>query len=425
MTLAGLALVLTIGLVGPVLATPSRLRIPVVVGEILVGVLCGRTGFGWVNADDPVLSFLASAGFALVMLVAGSHVPIRKRALRAQLGRGIGLALGTGILAVPTGLAIAAVTGTGHGLLYAVLLASSSAALVMPVIDGAGLSGDRVIATIVQVAVADTVCIVALPLAENPSKAAGAALGALAVIGAGTVVLVVMVLLGRSGALRKLQKLSKRRHFGLELRWNLIIVFSLAGLAQTLGVSVMLAGFVTGIVIASRGEPRRLAKQLFSVSDGFLSPVFFVWLGASLDLRAIPTNPKMLLAAGLLALGTAVLHALAAFAGQPLPLALLAGAQLGVPVAAVTIGTRSGLLVPGEGGAILAAALVSIAVASAAAASASRSGTASPSPDPARDAPAAGPVAADPAEAGPVLTDPGVAGVAGKNEEPCPRSDSN
>jgi Kef-type K+ transport system membrane component KefB len=413
MTLAGLALVLTIGLVGPVLATPSRLRIPVVVGEILVGVLCGRTGFGWVNADDPVLSFLASAGFALVMLVAGSHVPIRKRALRAQLGRGIGLALGTGILAVPTGLAIAAVTGTGHGLLYAVLLASSSAALVMPVIDGAGLSGDRVITTIVQVAVADTVCIVALPLAENPSKAAGAALGALAVIGAGTVVLVVMVLLGRSGALRKLQKLSKRRHFGLELRWNLIIVFSLAGLAQTLGVSVMLAGFVTGIVIASRGEPRRLAKQLFSVSDGFLSPVFFVWLGASLDLRALASHPA------LVGLG------LAAFAGQPLPLALLAGAQLGVPVAAVTIGTRSGLLVPGEGGAILAAALVSIAAASAAAASASRSRTASPSPEPARDAPAAGPVAADPAEAGPVLTDPGVARVTGRNEDQCPRSDSN
>lgn len=390
MTLAGLALVLAIGFVGPVLATPSRLRIPVVVGEILVGVLLGRTGLGWVHPDDPVLSFLASAGFALVMLVAGSHVPIRNRELRAQLGRGLGLAVGTGILSVPTGLGIAAVTGTGHGLLYAVLLASSSAALVMPVIDGAGLAGDRVIATVVHVAIADTVCIVALPLAENPAKALGAALGALAVISAGALVLATMVLLGRSGALKKLQKLSKRRHFGLELRWNLIIVFSLAGLAQTLGVSVMLAGFVTGIVIASRGEPRRLAKQLFSVSDGFLSPVFFVWLGASLDLRAIGGNPKMLLVAGLLAVGTAVLHALATFAGQPLPLALLAGAQLGVPVAAVTIGSRSGLLLPGEGGAILAAALVSIAITSVAAAVASRSKSATDDPATPKAAPDSG-----------------------------------
>ena len=372
MTLAGLALVLAVGLVGPLLATPARLRIPVVVGEILLGVLVGRTGIGWVDPDDKVLSFLASAGFALVMLVAGSHVPVRNPTLRSQLGRGLLLAVGVGALAVPVGLLISAVAGTGHGLLYAVLLASSSAALVMPVIDGAGLTGGRVTATVVQVAVADTVCIVALPLAENPSRALGAAVGALAVIAAGVVVAVFMTVVDRTGALRRLQRLSKRRHYGLELRWNLIILFSLAGLAQAVGVSVMLAGFVAGIVIATRGEPRRLAKQLFSVSDGFLAPVFFVWLGASLDLREIGGHPKMLLVAGLLALGTAGVHAAVAFAGQPLPLALLAGAQLGVPVAAVTIGTDAGLLAPGEGGAILAAALVSIAVTSVASAFAAR-----------------------------------------------------
>ncbi len=380
MTLAGLALVLAIGLTGPLLATPSRWRIPVVVGEILVGVLAGRTGLGWVNPDDPVLSFLAAAGFALVMLVAGSHVPVRNTALRAQLGRGLALAAGTGLLAVPAGLAIAAFGGTGHGLLYAVLLASSSAALVMPVIDGAGLVGDRVVATVVHVAVADTVCIVALPLAESPSRALHAAMGALAVIAAGLVVLLLMRLLSTTGARRRLQKLSKRRHFGLELRWNLIIVFALGGLAQALGVSVMLAGFVTGLLLATQGAPRRLAKQLFSVSDGFLSPVFFVWLGASLNLRSVGASPKMLVVAGLLVVATVGIHAAARLVGQPLPLAVLAGAQLGVPVAAVTIGTRSGLLLPGEGGAILAAALISIVVTSLAAGAAERSAPKAPVP---------------------------------------------
>ncbi len=386
MTLGGLALVLAVGLAGPVLATPARLRIPVVVGEILAGVLVGRTGLNWVHPDDPVLSFLASAGFALVMLVAGSHLPVRNSALKSQLARGLWLAIGTGVLAVPVGLGIAAFAGTGHGLLYAVLLASSSAALVMPVIDGAALGGAPVMATIVHVAIADTVCIVALPLAENPSRAAGAALGALVVIAAAGAVLLVMLLLRRSGVWRKIRHLSKRRHFGLELRWNLIIVFSLGGLAQLVGVSVMLAGFLTGILLAAQGAPRRLARQLFSVSDGFLSPVFFVWLGASLDLRAIGGHPRMLLVAALLAAGTAAIHAAAALARQPMPLALLAGAQLGVPVAAVTIGTRSALLAPGEGGAILAAALVSVAVTGVAAGAAARAtakrSAATPTTDP-------------------------------------------
>ena len=57
-----------------------------------------------------------------------------------------------------------------------------------------------------------------------------------------------------------------------------------------------------------------------------------------------------------------VVHTAARLLGQPLPLAVLAGAQLGVPVAAVTIGTREHLLAAGEGGALLAAALISVGV---------------------------------------------------------------
>lgn len=390
MTLGALALVILVGLAGPLLAGPDRLRLPVVVGEILAGVAVGRTGFGWVHADDAVLTFLATAGFALVMLMAGSHVPVKDPRLRSQLGRGSLLALGTGVLAVPAGLGIAALAGTGHGLLYAVLLASSSAALVMPVIDGAGLAGPQVTATLVHVAIADTAGIVALPLVEDPDRAASAALGALAVIAAGAVVLLITRALSRSRTWRRLQKLSKRRHLGLELRWNLILLFALAGLAQAVGVSVMLAGFVAGLGLAAQGEPRRLARQLFSVSDGFLAPVFFVWLGAGLDLRALGDHPRMLVFAAVLAAATVVLHAGARLAGQPLPLALLAGAQLGVPVAAVTIGTWNGLLLPGEGGAIVLAALVSVAVTAMASRAAAQLRT-----DPAGDTPTGRPTDAD------------------------------
>lgn len=373
MTLGALALIILVGLAGPVLAGPARLRIPVVVGEILAGVALGRTGLGWIDAQDALLTFLATAGFALVMLMAGSHVPVKDPRLRSQLGRGVLLAVGTGALAVPAGLAIAALAGTGHGLLYAVLLASSSAALVMPVVDGAGLVGPTVTATLVHVAVADIVCIVALPLVEDPGRAGAAALGALAVIGAGTAALLVTAVLARSRTWRRLQKLSKRRHFGLELRWNLILLFALAGFAQAVGISVMLSGFVAGLGLAAQGEPRRLARQLFSVSDGFLSPIFFVWLGAGLDLRVLHDHPRMLVVAAVLAVGTVAIHACARLAGQPLSLAVLAGAQLGVPVAAVTIGTRNGLLLPGEGGAIVLAALVSVAVTAVAAGVAGRS----------------------------------------------------
>ncbi|MEV6607022.1 cation:proton antiporter [Kutzneria sp. NPDC051319] len=357
-----LTLVLLAGLAGPLLATPTRWRLPIVVGEILLGVLIGRTGVGWVHPEDPVLTFLASLGFALVMLIAGSHVPLRNPAMRAGLRRGALLAGLVGVLAVPAGLGIAALVGTGHGLVYAVLLASSSAALVMPVLDEHEPSTPAALATIVHVAIADTVCIIVLPLAEEPARAGPAALGVLAVIAAGALWYVGMRRLGVLGVRSRLHRLSKARDFGLELRIELIGLFGLAGLAQLLGVSVMLAGFVSGLALAAQGEPRRLARQLFAVADGFLGPVFFVWLGASLDLRELGDRPLMLALAGLLVLGTVAVHAAARLAGQPLPLAVLAGAQLGVPVSAVTIGTDQHLLAPGEAGAILAAALISVGV---------------------------------------------------------------
>ena len=231
----------------------------------------------------------------------------------------------------------------------------------MPVIDEAQLDAPPVLATIVHVAIADTACIVLLPLAEQPERAGRAALGVLAVLGAGAVLLLVTRAVGRRGLLTRMRKLSRRMHFGLELRVQLITVFALAGLAQRLGVSVMLAGFAAGLALAAQGAPHRLARQLFAVTDGFLGPVFFVWLGASLDLRALAAHPRMIALAGVLAMASVAAHAAAVLLRQPLALAVLAAAQLGVPVAAVTIGSTAGLLRPAEGGAILTAALITVA----------------------------------------------------------------
>lgn len=362
MGVLGLALVLVAGLAGPLLSAGTRLRAPVVVGEIAVGLLVGRTGLGWVKADQPVLAFLAAAGFALVMLEAGSHVPLDDPRLWRAAGRGALLAAAVAVLAVPLGFGVARLAGVAHGPLYAVLMASSSAAVAMPMLGGVRIDSPATIALVAQVAIADAACVVALPLAENPARSGRAALGAVAVILAGTVVWALTRWLRAIGVLERVHRLSKRGRFGLELRLHLIVLFCLAGLAQAIGVSVMLAGFVAGLALRLEGEPRRLARQLFALTDGFLGPVFFVCLGASLDLRALVGQPRMIALAALLALGAVAAHAVVRLLGQPWPHAALAAGQLGVPVAAVAIGLAGRLLSPGEGSAILAAAMVTVAV---------------------------------------------------------------
>ena len=366
MGFATLAVIALAGLLGPLLALPRRWHLPVVLGELAAGVVLGPTVVGFLHASDPTFGFLADIGFALVMFVAGAHVPMRDPNLRAGLRTGTLRALAVGAVAVGPALAVADGFGTGHAALYAVLMASSSAALVLPIVDALGLGGPQVLGLLPQVAVADTLCIVALPLVIDPDHAARAGLGALAVLGCAGVLFLVLRKLERDGYQRRLHRLSQERQFALELRISLVILFALAALAVRTHVSIMLAGFSFGLVVAAVGEPRRLAKQLFALTEGFLGPLFFIWLGASLDLRELGRHPSFVLLGVALGAGAVAVHALMRVTGQPAGLGVLAAAQLGVPVAAAALGTQLHLLAPGEPSALMLGALLTIAAATAA-----------------------------------------------------------
>ena len=183
MSLGDLALIVAAGLAGPLLAASRRAFVPVVVGEILAGVVLGRSGLDVVDADNATVSFLAEAGFAMLMLTVGMHVPLRDRRLRRALGRGA-LAAGVAAIAAPLGgLVVAELTGTGHIAVYAVLLASGSAAIVLPTLQERKLDGPEALVVIAQVTVADVAAILAVPLVLQPSRAADAVVGGLLVAG--------------------------------------------------------------------------------------------------------------------------------------------------------------------------------------------------------------------------------------------------
>lgn len=369
-----LALVALAGLLGPLLAARAGWRIPVLIGELAAGVILGVTGFGLLDATDPTFAFLADIGFALMMLVAGSHVPVRNPAVWAAIGTGAGRAVIVGVIAALTGFAVATIFDTGHAALYAVLMASSSAAVILPLVDSFALGGTSVLQMTAQVAIADTACIVALPLVIDPANASHAAVGALAVAASACALFIGFHVLERTGIWHRMHTFSRRRKFALELRINLVILFSLAALATSTHVSIMLAGFAFGLVLAAVGEPRRLAGQLFAISDGFFAPLFFVWLGAVINLRDLLDHPSAIALGIVLGGATLTIHALLRVTGLPISLGLLSAAQLGVPVAAVTVGSTLGVLGEGEPAAILLGALLTVGAAALAGARAARSG---------------------------------------------------
>jgi Kef-type K+ transport system membrane component KefB len=367
-----LALLTAIGLAGPLLASVPGLRIPVIIGELAAGLIIGRTGFGVVDVANPTFELLANIGFALVMFVVGTHVPVRGGALRAAVPRAMVRAVAAGVIAAALGVGLAAQFGTGHAALYAVLMASSSAAVALPVIDSLRLRGPQVLSVTAQIAIADSACIVLLPLVIDVKRAPTAALGALAVAGCAVVLYALLRVVDRRGWRRRVHRYSEDRRFALELRTNLVVLFALAALAVSTHVSIMLAGFALGLVIAMVGEPRRLARQLFGITEGFFGPLFFVWLGATLQVRDLGSHPKFLLLGAGLGLGAVLAQCAGRLFGQPLALGVLSAAQLGVPVAAATLGTEGHLLAAGESAALMFGALLTIAATSVAGALAAR-----------------------------------------------------
>jgi Kef-type K+ transport system membrane component KefB len=359
-----LALLVVVGLIGPMLASVPRLRVPSVVGELLVGIVLGKTGLGVIDHTDPTFELLANIGFALVMFVVGTHVPVRDGAMRSAAPAALVRAVLVGAVAAVLGVGLATVFDTGHAALYGVLMASSSAALALPIIDGLRLSGPPVLSVTAQIAVADTACIVLLPLMIDPARAPRAALGAAAIAVCAAVLFVVLRWANARGLRKRLHEYSEKHEFALELRISLAMLFGLAWLAISTHVSIMLAGFALGLVVAAIGEPRRLARQLFGITEGFFAPLFFVWLGASLQIRDLGAHPQLILLGLALGVGAILAHAAGRLLKQPLTLAVLSAAQLGVPVAAATVGTEEHLLLPGEPAALMLGAIVTIAATS-------------------------------------------------------------
>ncbi|MGX7679655.1 cation:proton antiporter [Jatrophihabitans sp. DSM 45814] len=363
MSFASLAVIMLVSLAGPLLAARRGWHLPIVLGELLVGIALGTTGTGYLNPLNPSFVTLADIGFALVMFVAGTHVPLRDPGLHTALGAGLLRAMAAAAVAVALAAVISSAFHAGHFLLYAVLMASSSAALILPIVDSLSLKGTAVLELMPQVAISDAACIVALPLVIDQRHAGRAALGALSVITAAAILFVVLRWLENSGWRRRVHRVSEERRFAVELRVSLAALFALAALAVSTHVSILLAGFSFGLAVSAVGPPRRLARQLFALTEGFLGPVFFVWLGASLNLRDLGSHPRFILIGALLGFGACASHLLLRGRRQPLSFGLLASAQLGVPVAAATIGTQLHVLAPGEPAALIMGALITIAAA--------------------------------------------------------------
>ena len=188
MNFGALALMIAAGLIGPLLAAPHRFCPPVVVGEIAAGMVIGTSGFNWVDPTDPVLTGLAAIGFALLMFVVGTHLPVRDPRLRTVAVSGSLIAASVAVLAIVAGEIMSHLVGLDRPAILAVLLATSSGAVALPVLQGLGRHDHAILVTTAWIAIADVATVLALPLVLANGRLGRVLLGGALVVASGVVI---------------------------------------------------------------------------------------------------------------------------------------------------------------------------------------------------------------------------------------------
>jgi Kef-type K+ transport system membrane component KefB len=359
-----LALVVLAVLLGPLLAAGRRFRVPVLVGELIGGIILGRTGLNLIDPSAQPFPVFASLGFAMLMLEAGTEVDIGSKLLRAGAVRG-GLAVLLTLLAsIPAALAIAVPLRSTHAALFVVLLVGSSAAVAFPTIQERRLSGPPLALIIAWITLADAMTVLLMPLTITGAGRIPAALlgdALIIAVAAGTIGLGRRLF--RTAWAHEAKRLSKQRRWALRLRISVLFLLCLGAIAEHTGASLLVAGFATGIALRQFREPHRLALELTGLATGFFVPAFFVLFGAGLDLKGLARSPSAIMLAVAMALAATAVHVLAALIvgkQQRLASGLLASAQLGLPAAAAALGLATGALSPPVATALVAGGLLTL-----------------------------------------------------------------
>jgi len=361
--IAALAPLLSAGLV-PVV------RIPIVVFEIVLGVLLGPSILGWVQPTEFVSS-LAQFGLAMLFFLAGNEIDferIRGRPLnRSVLGWLISLVAGvlTGVLLAPS---------VGAGVFIGVALTSTALGTLMPVLRDAGEMRTPFGTAIIAIgAVGEFGPLVAISLFLSGRK-----VGVASVVLAGFVLItaVAIYLAGKGTHHRMHRLITATLHTSGQFAVRLVVLLltALVGLSLVLGLDMLLGAFAAGVLTklllsdATPKDSEAIESKLEGLGFGFLVPVFFINTGITFDLDSLISDPRALVLLPLFLILLLAVRGLPSLLGAPpgsagadrRAIVLFRATGLPIIVAVTDIGVSDGTLPVGTAAALVGAGMLSV-----------------------------------------------------------------
>jgi Kef-type K+ transport system membrane component KefB len=371
----------------------KSLVVPVVVVELLLGVLIGPQGLELAELGD-ILEFLGELGLGFLFFFAGYE--IRFEVIR---GSPLRLAAFGWVLSVALAYAIAGTLEAAgvviSGLLTGSAMATTALGTLVPVLRDTGALSTRLGGFVLGAGAMGEfgpVLIVTLLLSTQSDTAEQALLLC------AFVVIALLAAALSSGAIRRHYQFlttSLETSGQLPVRLTVLLLFALVVIAADLGLDVILGAFAAGVIVrlGLRGrEVERFESKLDAVGFGLLIPFFFITSGMGIDLDALTSSAGALLKLPLFLALFLVVRGLPALLlyRRELPrneraaLALFSATALPLVVAITHIGVDQGHMTTSTAAALVGAGVLSVLIFPAAALALRRQGglAAEPQPEP-------------------------------------------
>ena len=303
-----LMIVLGLAFIIPLLLSNFR-RLPVVVGEIIFGVLVGPSLLGWVT-EGPILTFMSDIGLAFLMFLAGMEIEFgvifgnagKKKTngpnvLTSSLliyGLTLVLAFGGAVLVGEIGI-------RGDLFLLAFVLSATSLGVLLPILKERGLLqtpfGQIVFITAM---LADFVTVILLTVhLIVQDQGFNLEIFSLALL---FLVFLIFYRVGpglvRLPPVRSVLDQLSSATVQIKVRGAIAILMAFVVLAEFVNAELILGAFLAGMVISliKRPEDEGLIHSLEAFGFGFFVPIFFIMVGVGLDVESLLDSPELLAA---------------------------------------------------------------------------------------------------------------------------------
>ncbi|MWB97378.1 cation:proton antiporter [Agromyces seonyuensis] len=346
--------------------------VPLVVFEILLGILCGPSFLGWVEQDDFVEA-LSNFGLAMLFFLAGNEIDYPSLGRRALSRAGVGW-----LISLVAGFGVAFVVAPEWGAAGFIAIALSSTALgtIMPVLKDAGDLGSpfgRGVIAVGAIGEFGPLLAISLFLSGRDPGVAAVVMVAFAII---SVLAFWLASRGSGKALHDIIAATLHTSGQFAIRLVILVLVALVGLSIALGLDMLLGAFTAGALyrVLLDGAPREDAKlvegKLEGLGYGFLVPIFFIYTGVTFDVDALLQSPAILALVPAFAVLLLLTRGLPAMLAAPegasrrdrIATAFFGATGLPIIVAVTALGVDDGALDSGLASALVGAGMLSVLI---------------------------------------------------------------